>query len=401
VPVTEDVQRVARAMLKEFESLMSAIVDRVWQTVPPYSTLLLERADLADRIRENVHNVIVCLLEDREPTADELARCARNGERRALQGVSHAAVIQSFRIAERTLSEEFTSWCARMQVKPANARAGRVTMIDLLDRLERSMLDAYMAMQQQISASNLLTEPTLFSRLAIGSPIDAAEVEELARVLGLEDTDQSRFVAVAAALAEGGDPAAIERVRHHLVFRLTSATGATTLSGTVQVDGGGTIALLALAWPASSADLIPVVEHAIAETALREPVRAAIGEPRLGLAQLNVSCRQAIHTLDVTHDAPARRATRYVDALLEVLADREPNLLRELRARYLAPLGPDLEATLRHYVDAGLSLAATATAMHMHKNTIMYRLRRIEEVAGVDLHDPRDLTRIVLALDAH
>jgi len=399
--VTEDVQRVARAMLKEFDTLMSAIVDRVWQTVPPYSTLLLERADLADRIRENVHNVIVCLLEDRAPSEEELARCARNGERRALQGVAHAAVVQSFRIAERTLSEEFTGWCGRMQVQPANARAGRVTMIELLDLLERSMLEAYMTMQQQISASNLLTEPTLFSRLAIGSPIDAAEVEELARVLGLEDTDQSRFAAVAVSLAEGDDAARIERVRHHLVFRLTSATGATTLSGTVQPDGGSRIALLALAWPASSAELIPVVEHAIAESALREPVRATIGEPRLGLAQLNVSCRQAIHALGVTQQGPVRRATRYVDTLLEVLVDREPNLLRELRARYLAPLGPDLEATLRHYVASGLSLSATASELHMHKNTIIYRLRRIEEVAGIDLHDPRDVTRVVLALDAH
>lgn len=401
MPVTEDVQRVARAMLKEFEALMSAIVDRVWQTVPPYSTLLLERADLADRIRENVHNVVVCLLENRELSADELARCARNGERRALQGVSHAAVIQSFRIAERTLSEEFTSWCARMQVKPASARAGRETMIDMLDRLERAMLDAYMTMQQQISASNLLTEPTLFSRLAIGSPIDAAEVEELARVLGLEDTDQSRFVAIAASLVEGEDPSAIERVRHHLVFRLTSATGATTLSGTVQVDGGSTIALLALAWPGGSADLVPVVEHAIAESTLREPIRATIGEPRLGLAQLNVSCRQAIQTLDATREAPPRRAARYVDSLLEVLVQREPNLLRELRSRYLAPLGPDLEETLRTYVGANLSLAATASAMHVHKNTIIYRLRRIEDATGVDLHDARDLARLVLALDSH
>ncbi|TXK16966.1 CdaR family transcriptional regulator [Homoserinibacter sp. GY 40078] len=399
MPVTEDVQRVARAMLKDFEALMSAIVDRVWQTVPPYSTLLLERGDLADRIRENIHNVMVCLLEDRDPNPEELARCARNGERRALQGVSHAALIQSFRIAERTLSEEYTGWCSRMQVRPSHARAGRVTMIEMLDRLELAMLNAYTAMQQQISASNLLTEPTLFSRLAIGSPIDAAEVEELARVLGLEDTDQTRFVAVAASLAGDADPAAIERVRHHLVFRLTSATGATTLSGTVHIDAGP-IALLALAWPGSSADIVPVVEQAIAETALRDPVRAAVGEPRLGLAQLNMSCRQAIQTLEIVDDTEPRRAVRYVDTLLEVLAERENNLLRELRARYLAPLGADLEETLRCYLDTSLSLAATATALHLHKNTVMYRLRRIEELSGVDLHDPRDIARVVLALDA-
>ena len=203
MPVTEDVQRVARAMQKEFDLLMASIADRIWERVPPYSAVLLERADLTDRIRENVHNVLECLLDNRTPSADELARCARNGERRALQGVAHAALIQSFRIAERTLSEEFTSWCARMQVKPESARVGRETMIGHLDTLERTMVEAYTAMQHQLSASNLLTEPTLFSRLAIGAPIDAAEVEELARVLGLEDTDQSRC----------GDPASLLPLR--------------------------------------------------------------------------------------------------------------------------------------------------------------------------------------------
>lgn len=398
--MTEDVQRVARAMLKDFDTLMGTISDRVWERVPPYSAVLLERADLSDRIRENVLNVIECIRDGRVPSTDELARCARNGERRALQGVAHAALIQSFRIAERTMAEEFTSWCARMQVKPGNARAGREAMIDLLDLLERTMLEAYTAMQHQISASNLLTEPTLFSRLAIGSPIDASEVEDLARVLGLEDTDQSRFIAVAAILEDSSDAAAIERIRHHLVFRLSSATGATALSGTVQIDGGRSIALLALAWPGSSAELVAVVELAIAETALREPVRASIGEPRLGLVQLNVSCRQAIQTLDVAGHLPARQATRYVDALLEILVQREPHVMRELRARYVAPIGGDLEKTLRCYIGNNMSLSATATELHMHKNTVIYRLRRIESVTGLDLRDVRDVARVVLALDA-
>lgn len=398
--MTEDVQRVARAMLKDFDALMATISDRVWERVPPYSAALLDRTDLTDRISENILNVIECIRDDRPPSDDELARCARNGERRALQGVAHAALIQSFRIAERTLGEEFTGWCARMQVKPVNARAGRETLIERLDTLEHTMLEAYTAMQHQISASNLLTEPTLFSRLAIGSAIDASEVEELARVLGLEDTDQTRFVAVAAALDDAADPSSIERIRHHLVFRMSSATGANALSGTVQVDDGRSIALLALAWPGSSADLVPVVELAIAETALREPVRAAVGEPRLGLVQLNVSCRQALTTLDVASAAPPRRATRYVDTLLEVLVHREPHVLRELRTRYAAPLGADLEKTLRCYMSNNMSLSATATELHMHKNTVIYRLRRIEALTGLDFRDVRDVARVVLALEA-
>jgi len=38
--------------------------------------------------------------------------------------------------------------------------------------------------------------------------------------------------------------------------------------------------------------------------------------------------------------------------------------------------------------------------LHIHRNTLAYRLRRIEEIAGVDLGSPRDLACTYLALAA-
>lgn len=396
----EDLKRVARAMLKDFDSIMSAITDQVWRTIPAYSTLILEQSDLRDRIRENVLNVIMCLLEGREPSAAELARSARNGERRALQGVSHAALIQSFRTAERTLNEEFQLWCVRMQVRPAKARLGRTLLIENLDRLERAMLDSYAAMQQQIDASNHLTEPTLFNRLAVGATIAPGEVEQLGRALGIDDTEQTRFVAVALTVS-AVDTTVLERVRHHVVFQLSSALHGTVLSGTVQ-NGSHPIGLLALPWDSDSESLLPHVDAAISEGLLRDPVRAAAGEPRTGLGQLSLSCRQAIAALDATADsAEPRKTIRYADALLEVLVRRDPPLMRQLRDRYLGPLvGTELEETLRCHLATNLALSKTAALMHVHKNTIVYRLRRIEELTGLDLHDVRDLSRAVLALEA-
>ena len=40
---------------------------------------------------------------------------------------------------------------------------------------------------------------------------------------------------------------------------------------------------------------------------------------------------------------------------------------------------------------------ATSAALHVHRNTLAYRLRRIQEIAGLDLDDPRDLARSYLA----
>jgi len=389
-------------MLKDFESLMSTITDRVWETVPSYSWALLERTDLGDRIRENVFNVVACLLEDRYPSPAELSRSTRNGERRALQGVSQTAIMQSFRTAERALSEEFQGWCSRMQVKPANARAGRAAMIDTLDQIEHTMIEAFVEMERQIHSSNILTEPTLIDRLASGATITTAEVTQLARALEMDDAEGTSFIGVTIAPIESGDDTIIERVRHHVVSQLRSVTGATALSGAAMTDAGVRVVLIAIPWPRGSDELVTTIEAAIAEPVLRTPVRATIGEPRVGLAQVGVSCRQAIAALDSTRTAAVpRSARRYNDTLLEIMARHDSTLARDLRARYLSPLaGSDLEETLRTYLATNLSPTRTAALMHVHKNTIVYRMSRIQELTGLDVRDPRDISRAILALEA-
>ncbi len=46
----------------------------------------------------------------------------------------------------------------------------------------------------------------------------------------------------------------------------------------------------------------------------------------------------------------------------------------------------------------GTNLQATADALYLHRNSLAYRLRRIEEVCGIDLDDIEDRFRLQLAL---
>lgn len=404
-PARADVRRVASALLKEFDRLMWMVTERVWETVPSYSAQLVEREELANRIRDNVRNMLLCLLENRSPSPDELLRSAHAGERRALQGVTHISILQSFRTAERVLNDEYQSWCDRMQVRDSSARIGRDAMVSALDALEHAMLEAFTAMDDQIKNSRLLTEPTLFQRLADGTAIEPEEVEELARVLGLEDAEESPFVAVAATVPPG-DAVALERLRHRLLTQLTVALGSPGLSGTVSLHGddtsGGQLSvLLALPWAGSSAELTPLIANALTETGI-EGARAVVGEPRTGLTQLSVPAKRVLTALSVTGDSTdEERVVRYLDRLVEVLAISDTGLARALIARYVTPLlGSGLEETLRAHLSSDLSLSATAAALYVHKNTVVYRLRRIQELTGLDLHRPRDIARAVLALDA-
>jgi len=58
--------------------------------------------------------------------------------------------------------------------------------------------------------------------------------------------------------------------------------------------------------------------------------------------------------------------------------------------------GAELVQTLEAYFASRCSPDATAKRLHLHRNSLLYRLRRIEEIAGVRLDDPE--TRLLLHL---
>jgi DNA-binding PucR family transcriptional regulator len=89
------------------------------------------------------------------------------------------------------------------------------------------------------------------------------------------------------------------------------------------------------------------------------------------------------------------------DHLLEILMGRSPRLAARLRAKVLEPLAGnehgELLRTLHVLVACRFDRGATSAALHVHRNTLAYRLRRIQEIAGLDLDDPRDLACVYLA----
>lgn len=52
---------------------------------------------------------------------------------------------------------------------------------------------------------------------------------------------------------------------------------------------------------------------------------------------------------------------------------------------------------LRVYIRCERSLTATSQRMHMHRNNVAYRIKRIEEMTGVDLEDPDERFRLQVA----
>jgi DNA-binding PucR family transcriptional regulator len=129
-----------------------------------------------------------------------------------------------------------------------------------------------------------------------------------------------------------------------------------------------------------------------------------VGDPRPRLGEIGASCREAVAAAEVSLAVGAHRATSfYQDVLPEVLLRDNPVTARRLVRARLGPAldRPALLATLVAYLQAGLSLRATARALGIHENTASYRLQRILELLGVEA--PAGLVRadLMLALLAH
>lgn len=122
------------------------------------------------------------------------------------------------------------------------------------------------------------------------------------------------------------------------------------------------------------------------------------GDLMLGptVAAVSDSARSAKAALAALSVAASReqlsRPTLADDLLPERMLAGDQLAKQALITSYYLPLvsgSADLLQTLRAYLENGGSLEATAKSLFVHANTVRYRLRRIQELIGEDVTDPR------------
>jgi hypothetical protein len=137
-------------------------------------------------------------------------------------------------------------------------------------------------------------------------------------------------------------------------------------------------------------------------------LRIGISDPTRGAGQLHSALLVARSRMRMLPgSAPIRWSTGAsppsADALLALLSDR----VRQTFAQaMLSPLtdydarhGTDLVPTLRAYLDSGCAWQQAASDLHVHVNTLRYRVGRIETLTSRDLSSMRDRVDFFLALE--
>ncbi|GAB7144125.1 PucR family transcriptional regulator [Mycobacterium riyadhense] len=161
------------------------------------------------------------------------------------------------------------------------------------------------------------------------------------------------------------------------------------------------------AWISSHSDVpSKVLDELRFRTATAPGVRVAVGEPARGIAGFRASHFEALEAQRVAALAarPVGSVTRYHNVSLRAIATADIDQARAFVRRELGRLGSDdettrrLAATLRTYLDENCSRGRTATRLHVHENTVAYRVRQAEEILGRSI-DRRTLElRVALSL---
>ena len=133
-------------------------------------------------------------------------------------------------------------------------------------------------------------------------------------------------------------------------------------------------------------------------------LRAVIAAPLAGLAGAAAARAEMDRVFESAerHPGAIGQVTSLDEAHTTVLLDEivahvaGQQRLVDPRVRELREQDPMLADTLGAYLDGFGDIAAVAERLHVHPNTVRYRVRRIEKLLSTSLDDPAD--RLVLAL---
>lgn len=262
--------------------------------------------------------------------------------------------------------------------------------------LERSRLDE----QRRLDA--VAASPAL--RLAVSSSASAADVASRLSELDLAPGDP---VCAVSASVQGGSPGLASALLTELLAPLgRRATVAEVEGETVGVarispsDGLGALTSLV-------ADLRSAVQTL--DAALGS-ARLAVGASRLlDAAHLRAAVHEARHARKLAESSPGRTTVVAGDDVashLLLLAAVPEDLRVSFRSRVLGPVleydaahRSELVHTLKVFLRNSGSWTQTAADLHVHVNTLRYRIGRVAELTGRDLSLFPDRVDLYLALD--
>jgi hypothetical protein len=376
------VRELSQALLARVDELGDRMAERIAAQAPAYAEeQVVSRAELVESCRDNLRFVLGNLAGQPELGIDTPQR---TGMRRAESGVSESTVLQAFRIGARFIWEVLVE-NADDDTRDVLLRAA-ADIWTVSDDLSTAVTDAYRATAADRARHDRQVRAVLLNTLLDGT-VDAATVRESAAMLGL--TLHGTFTVVAAECPGPGEdalPHIEDRLRRNDITSVWRV-GAERQEGVV---------VLRPRWGA---------ERLAAEVQDIALGRVGLSAPFTELDEAPAAVREARLALAVATPR-TRTVARYDDHPVAVLLASTPDLAEWVAQRVLGRVLElaELERTVlidtvRVWLDEQGATSSAAKLLHVHRNTVRYRLRHLEELTGRSLTKPTDLADLYVALE--
>lgn len=392
---------VQRAVGRRSE-LVEVIVGNILDELSEYANGR-SPAELED-IRVGVqHSIDLCLsiihVGGRPLDHDEHTLLRGTGAQRARQGIPKPAVLASVKIAMR-VGRTFLMTCTDVGDDAAALMAAFRRITEALDTFEDEACSALGDGHDEGSAEVLMGgdrgEAMLVDRLLEQRFVSDEEVLDHASRVGLSRHRASYVVTVSSVGV--ADEARLRATAADLRSVVVVAVGPLRLTSPLHLP--------LVVQPRDPAEWLQLVDRLghIARRHGTAVVWSEDGLPLTALSPVYKTVREGLPFLVA--------ATRWAGAVPSLLvrfhrtqATGTPAQRAALLAEILQPLGslPDRErAELLEALDAlyetGGSSAGLARHLHLHKNTVANRLRRVQEVLGLDVRRPAERLVVETAL---
>jgi hypothetical protein len=361
------VERVDRAALAD--SLMDALVT----TIDAYRTFTTEqRAAAHHAVELNIEMLAAWVLEGREPPEEMLAAIGASVRERAGEGVQLEDVLRAYRLAGRVAWSELAA-LAGPEEHEAVIEGAELSM-RFIDHVSTVISRAYFEGAHLLTAEGERGARRLLEAVVAGNPLGPDEQVSAER-MGFPILDAYRpFAACLAGAPVTAQAALAGRLRREGALAVT--------------EGRRVVGLLHK----------PLAFHALGVgNTLLVVDRGETPRPELGIGR-----QEARATLDLAIRDGRRGSVSLDEYALELVLVQAPSAAARVGRRVLGLLldKPELADTLVTLVENDFDRSATGRALHVHRNTLLYRLKTIEELTSLDLRRATDLALVVLASKA-
>jgi PucR-like helix-turn-helix protein/diguanylate cyclase with GGDEF domain len=385
---------LAAALRPALPDLTDAIIAAIGAEVPAYARPL--EGPFGRALRVGVRTALARFVDGIQDPASEDPEARRLyfelGRAEFRGGRSLDALLSAYRIGARLAWERFVAAGEAAGHEPATLYRLASAIFSYIDGISADSVEGF-AQERAETEGERQRRRRALARLLARDDVPIEEVHDLARLAGW-----ARPGAVAALViggppngdAAGGDePLAADRLASRLGGDAIAAVdGASAVAWLPDPEAPGRRAQLAAALEGTPATLGP-----------------AVALPR---AAHSLARARAAHGLLLEGRLPEQPIVAADDHLCELmLHGGDTSLAADLAARVLAPLqelrpkaAVRLRETLRAWLDHPGQVQAVAERLHVHPQTVRYRVAQLRELFGERLEDADARFELALALRA-